>query len=794
MLAHLLTAARSFRHRRAAAFTIVVTLTLGIGANSAIFSAVDAVLLRPLPFPESDRLVAVNELNRGMKQAIQLVAPVRLEEWNRATRSFDGLAGSYFENMTDTTGDTPQRVEAMRVSPRFFGVLGVPAALGRTLSPDEERFGGPQAVVISDAFWRTRLNGDRAVVGRSIILAGVRRTIVGVMPSSFRYPTTTTETWIPAQTGGALARERRARFYQTVGRLKSGVTIEQAEADLAAIQARLGEQFPETDAGWSALVASLKDEQIGGVRGSLWLLFGAVALVLLAACGNVACLMLANATRREHEIAVRFAIGASRATVVRQLLAEGLVLAMIGASLGLLVAHWGIGLLRQMATGLPRVDTMHIDLRLVIFTMFVGAATTMGFALAPALQATKAVAASALGRGGRGHSGGRHLAQRVLVAAQVALAIVLLTGAGLLIRSFGRLQQVSPGFDAANVLTFRMSASWGESANAVVARQARTVARLEQIPGVEAAAISQTKPAGIDFPPGEFHIVGRDTADKTFADGRLVSAGYFRTMRIPILQGETCSGEPTGPSASKVVVTRAFADRFFSGENAIGHAVMPAGLARGPALDIIGIVGDVHENGLAHSADPLIYWCGYTGYWPDVFFVVRTNPARPVSLAMIRAALAEIEPQRAIYAVQALEDSLSELVAPRRLNTILLALFAATALLLATMGLYGVMSQLVAARRREIGVRMALGARAAQILASIVGQAAVVTGLGISAGLAGAFILARFMTSLVFGISVRDPLTFAVVPLVLAAVAGIASLIPARRAAATDPMQALRQD
>ena len=791
MLAHLLTAAGSFRHRRAAASAIVITLTLGIGANSVIFSAVDAVLLRPLPFPQSDRLVVVSELNRSLKQGVQQLAPVRLEEWNRLNASFDGLAGSYFENMTDTTGETPQRVEAMRVSPRFFSVLSVGAALGRTLAPDEERFGGPQAVVVSDAFWRTRRNGDPNVVGQSIVLTGVRRTIVGVMPPSFHYPTATTEVWVPAQIAGALGRERRARFYQTVGRLKPGVTREQAEADLVAIQTRLGEQFPDTDKGWSALATSLKEEQIGGVRGSLWLLFGAVGLVLIAACGNVACLMLADARRREHEIAVRFAVGASRAAVVAQLLAEGFVLAMLGASLGLSAAYWGIAVLRQAATDLPRIDTLHVDARLVLFTAALGAATTICFALVPAIQATKADAASALGRGGRTHVGGRDFAPRALVTAQVALAIVLLSGAGLLIRSFARLQQVSPGFDPSNVLTFRMSASWSESAAAVVARHTRTVARLEETAGIEAAAVSQAMPAGVDFPPGEFRIIGRDTSEKTYAQGRAVSAGYFGAMRIPILQGHTCRDDPAELSPTKALVTHAFVERYFPGTDPVGHALTSPNRQ---TLDIVGVVGDVRERGLAYAAEPLVYWCGYSGYWPDVFFIVRTNPSRPASLRTIRTALAEIEPARAMYAVRSLDESLADSKAQRRLNTILLTLFAATALLLASMGLYGVLSQLVVARRREIGVRMALGARPSQILTSVVGQAAVVTGTGVAVGLAGAFILTRFMSALVFGVSARDPLTFALVPVVLSVVAGIATSVPAHRAARIDPMRALRDD
>jgi putative ABC transport system permease protein len=719
---------------------------------------------------------------------------VRLEEWNRADRSFAGLAGSYFENMTDTTGALPERVEAMRISPRFFTVLGVSAAIGRTLTPQEEVFGGPRAIVLSDAFWRKRFNGDPTAVGRQMVLTGVSHTIVGVMPPTFKYPTATTEIWTPAQFGAGMMRERRARLYLTVGRLSPGVTLEQAETDLTAVQTRLGEQFPDTDKGWGASLVPLKEEKVGDVRRSLWFLFAAVALVLLAACGNVACLMLADATRREHEVAVRFALGASRTTVIRQLLTEGFVLAMIGAALGLVSARWGIDVLRRTATRLPQVDAIHVDGRLALFTIVVGAVTTVLFALAPALEVTKADPAAALSRGGRGHVAARHLAQRALVATQVALAIILLTGAGLLIRSFARLQEVSPGFDPANVLTFRMSASWAEAATAVVGRQARTVARLEAIPGVEAAAISQTMPAGVTFPPGEFAIVGRDGTQKLFSHGRMVSAGYFRTLHIPILQGATCSADPAAPLSSKALVTRAFADQYFAGTSPTGHMLTAPWLPSGQEVEILGIVGDVRESGLAHAAEPLIYWCGYSPFWPDPHFIVRTDPSRPVSIAAIRAALLEIEPKRALYSVRSLSETLSESVAQQRLTTVLLALFAETALLLAGMGLYGVLSQLVAARRREIGVRMALGARAAQIVASVVGQAATVTGVGIVVGLAGALVLVRFMTTLVFGIATRDPLTFSIVPLVLAAVAAVAALVPSRRAATTDPMEALRQE
>lgn len=785
---------RGFRHRRSAAAAIVATLALGIGANSAIFSIVDAVLLRPLPYAAPDRLVAIYELNRGLKQATQLVAPVRLEEWNAANRSFAGLAGSYFENMTDTSGAEPQRVEAMRVSPRFFRVLGVAAAIGRTLTPDEDVFGGPPSMVISDGFWRTRFNATPAIVGRTLVLNGATRTIVGVMPASFRYPTPATDAWVPAQLPASLMRERRARFYTAVGRLKPGVSVDRAEADLSAVQARLGEQFPDTDNGWGAALVPLKDEQTAGVGRLLWLLFAAVALLLLAACGNVACLLLADAARREHEVAVRLALGASRGAVVRQLLGEGLVLAACGAVLGLAAAEWGLMFLRRAAFDLPLLDTMAVDARGVIFTIVVGMTTTVLFALAPALAASGAAPADAMSRGGRGHVAGRTFVQRALVALQVALAIVLLTGAGLLVRSFGRLQQVSLGLDPAHVMTFRMSASWSEPAAAVVGRLARTVTRLESIPGVEAAAVSQAMPANVNFPPGQFGIVGRDNTVKLFAHGRSVSGGYFRALHIPLLKGETCRDDPSSPLFSKALVTKAFAEQFFPGENPIGHALTLPTLPAGQSADIVGVTGDVRESGIARPAEPLIYWCGYSPYWPDPHFIVRFDATRSLDAGTIRAALAEIEPRRAVYAVGTLTDTLSASMSRQKLAALLLAFFAATTLLLAAMGLYGVLSQFVTSRRREIGVRLALGAPAGRILASVMGQAAAVICVGVAAGLSAAFVLARFMASLVFGVTTHDPATFAVVPLLLATVAALAALFPARRATSVDPMQALRQD
>lgn len=784
-------ALRTFARNPAFALVVVVTLALGIGANSAIFSAIDTVLLKPLPYPSADRLVVVAEANPNQKTATSWVAPVKVEEWNRENRTFQALAGGYFDNMTDTTGALPERDVAIRTSPRFFRVLGSPAALGRTFTSEEETFGGPAAVVLSDSFWRTRFNADPSVINRMLTLADQKRTIVGVMPPSFRYPTATTDIWVPAQTPPGLMRAREARFYSVVGRLKEAVTPSQATDDLLSVQRRLGDQFPHTDRGWRVAVSPLKEQQVGGVRRSLWLLFGAVLLVLVAACGNVACLMLAAAMRRQHEIAVRFSLGAERRRVIRQLLVEGLLLSIGGAVGGLLIALWGIKLLRETALRLPRATELHVDVRLVAFTLTLGVLTTMLFALAPAMQATRADLAARLAHG-RGVVGSRQSLQRLLVSMQVALAIVLLVGAGLLLRSFSQLQQVSTGFDANNILTFRVSGSFNERAAAVANRQFRTLERLRGIPGVESAALGIVLPADADadYPAMEFTIDGRGTGDHYFAVTRNVSAEYFKTLRIPVLQGDTCRDDVRLDAPLTVLVNQSFANRYFLGETPIGHHIV------GPRLpgDIIGIVGDAREQSLAKDAQPVAYWCGLVPFYPAAAHLIRVQPGQGVTITNIREVIREIEPGRAVYAAESLPEVLARSLSQPRLNAILLGLFAAMALALAAVGLFGMLAQFVAQRRREIGLRMALGAQPMQVFAEVFRYSASTTGIGILLGLAVALGLARFMAALVFGIDSRDPMTFAIVPLVLAVVAGAATMIPARRAVRIDPVTALRDE
>jgi len=778
---------RGFRRRSATAAAVVATLAVCIGANSTIFAIVDALLLRPLPYPNPDRLVGVYETNprRGLTEGP--MAPVRLIEWAEGAQSFTAIAGCYFENFTDTSGPLPERVEAMRVSAGFVQLFATPPAAGRVFTADEERQVAPVAV-ISDAFWTRRFGRDPRAVGGRLDLGGRGFTIVGIMPASFQAPDATTELWAPMP---PLTQWREARILTTFGRLRPGVSPHAAEADLTRVQANLAAKYPRTDAGWGAQVLPLKERQVGGVRRTIWLLFGAVALVLVAACGNVACLLLADGARREHEMAVKLALGAGRARAVGQLCAEGLVLAACGAAIGLVLADRGLDIIRAAAPQLPRVREVGIDARMVAFTAALAGLTTMLFALAPALQATRVDVADRLAQGGRGLAAGRMTAPRILVAAQVALAVVLLIAAGLVVRSFQRLQHVSPGFSPANVLAFRISAQWVERPEAVAARQLRTLERLRAIPGVTAAAFGSVLPGGAIFTPEELTIDGQAASEARFTERRAVTADYFRVLQVPLLQGRVCRDDPSTLQPTESLVNRMFVERFFGGADPIGRVVRTgSGAFRS---EIVGVVGDVRERGLASEPGPLLYSCGLMPYWPDPRYLVRVDDPNRVTIAAIREAVREIDPARAVYAARPLEEFLAESISQPRLNALMLSAFAWTTLLLAAMGLYGVLSQVVSARRREIGLRIALGARRAQVLGSIAAQAGMVTAAGLAAGLGIAAAFAQVMRSLLFGITPRDPVIFAAATGVVALVAIAAAIVPARRALGVEPMAALRE-
>jgi putative ABC transport system permease protein len=514
---------------------VVLTLMLGIGANSAIFSVIDAVLLKPLSYPGADRLMALFESNPRKKAPRENVAPVRVEEWNRLNHTFNGIAGAYTERVAETSGQLPEMLVCARVSPRFFSVLGTPPMLGRTFSPDEDVVNGPAGAVLSERVWRRRFGAAAEIGGKVLRVGGFSYPIIGVVPDSVRFPAKDVDFWIPAHLPEIVMRNREARFDSAVGRLKEGTTIAFAQADLAAVQGNLGAQFPATDTNWSAVVEPLKEESVGGIRRSLWILFGAVSLVLLIACANVACLLLAQANRRQREIAVRFSLGARRDQVIGELLLEALCLAIPGSVLGLGLSFAGAGLFRRAVALLPRADEIHLDWRIVVFTLSLSLLTTILFGLLPSLKATRREVASTLAQGSRTQIGGRHSLERMLVSAQIALAIVLLVGAGLLIRSLSQLGQVSLGFSPDHILAFRLSAGWGETNNIprVIQRMNRTLEATRGIPGVETAAIAVSLPGVGQEYPQQFGIAGQDTGSegaKVFADYDVVSPGWVEDL------------------------------------------------------------------------------------------------------------------------------------------------------------------------------------------------------------------------------------------------------------------------
>jgi putative ABC transport system permease protein len=531
------------------------------------------------------------------------------------------------------------------------------------------------------------------------------------------------------------------------------------------------------------------------VRKSLWILFGAVSLVLLIACTNVACLLLAQASRRQREIAVRFSLGAGRWRVVRQLLAEALCAALPGALLGLALAAWGASWFRVTAAGLPRADEIRLDWRIVAFTFSVTIATAIVFGLFPALAATHRETTGALSQSSRTQVGGRQGLLRGLVSAQIALALVLLVGAGLLIRTLSRLGGISLGFQADHVLTMRVSGSWGEKNDMgqVERRFARTLEALRALPGVESAAIATDMPGtGQDYPV-DFTIVGRastDSGQKTFADSQVVSGDYFHLMGIPMLAGETCRPRADNKAPAPVLVNRAFADRYFAGDNPIGQRIkLPWAQP-----EVIGVVGDVREHGYALAPKPTIYSCTLPGFVPDPIYLVKTAGAPAGLVEAARKTIGQLEPTRAVYATKPLSEVLTATLSPKRFQTELLTLFGITALLLATVGLYGVMSFYVAQRTREMGLRAALGARPEQILGHVFRQGVSMTAAGVVCGLGAAAAVTRWIASLLFGVQPLDVVTFALAPAALIAVAAVAVWIPARRATLVDPMVALREE
>lgn len=772
--------------------TVVLTLALGIGANSAVFSAIYAVLLRPLPFPHGDDLVRVSQVQPKLANAF--LAPVRLEDWNRLNDTLLGITGYYSQDVSELSGELPEKLSEALVAPRFLRVLGVAPSLGRDFSPPEERFGGPNAVLISDRLWRRRFGGDPHAVGKALRIGRTAWTIVGVMPAAFHYPSRDVDLWTTSPMDAPFAQSRELTWFTAIGRLKPGVTLARARANLAGVQANLGRQYPQTDADVRSSMEPLKDATVGGTRESLVILFGAVSLLLLIACTNIAALLLSRASGRQHEISVRFSLGASRASVAAQLLTEVLILALAGAGLGLLLAGGAAAVFRTLAKDLPRVDEIGLNFRIVAYALACAVATTLLCGIVPAIRGTRRDLAGPLAGASRSQVSRRNPLQFVLVGVQVALAVTLLAGAGLLLRSFRELGRVSAGFEPEHVLTFHMSSTWGETADRDTGKRLVTqiLDALGTVPGIEAAATAYSLP-GV---PGEYEIEvktkeGRaESEPRMLAQGRWVTAGYFSTLRMPLVAGEPCRD---AGSTSEAMVNRSFASLYLGGTAALGRHVTMANSNFPAQGEIRGIVGDARETGLEREPPPTIYWCA-VGIQPGTFFLARTRGEPGAMAETVRRKIHEIEPRRSVYDLTPLTDHISDAYAEGRLRTILLAFFAVTAVSLACVGLYGTLSYLVNVRRREVALRLALGAMRAQVVRHFLGLGVTVAAAGSIAGLAMAAGFTRLLSGMLYGVSVDDAATLLGVVAIVLAVSVVASLIPAMRAARVAPMQALREE
>ena len=783
--------------RKAPAFSIAVilTLALGIGANSAVFSAINAVLLKPLPYPNGDQLMLVEQQMTNMHHPVTFVSPARLEDWNRMNSTFQSMTGYYTEPGSETSGALPEKVTRAFVAPRFLQTWGISPAMGRDFTAEEFKYGGPQAVLISDAYWRNHFHGDPGAVGKTVHIGKSAFTVVGVLPRAFLFPIRDTEMFFASPVDFPYAQNRDATWYTVIGRLKPGVSVDQARADLATVQSQLGKQFPNPDSKIAVRMRPLKEDTVGAARNSLWMIFASVSLLLVIACTNIVALLLARVSDRQHEISVRYSLGASRTRLVAQMLSETFVLALIGSALGLGLAAGSAGIFRLLSASLPRVDEIRLDWRIVAYTFFCSVVATLLCGALPAIRATRKLSAALAASDRRTSVSARQPLQWTLVGVQVALAVTLLFGAGLLVRSFEALARVNAGFDASNVLTLHVSGSYGETVDmkALGQRIGHDLDTIRAVPGVESAAISAALPGVPDDRKGEVRVLegGQDPEHPPLANNRFVSDGYFETMRIPVLAGNACEHGSDKPGA---LVNRSFAERYLADGPAVGHHLQ-FGINKNYALtgEVRGVVADTRENGLNSDPAPAVYWCT-SAPGPDPEFLVRTR-TEPMALAQtIRRALGQTEPNRAVFDISTLNDHLSDAYSENRLRTILLSLFALTAIALACVGLYGTLSYAVTLRRREIGLRLAVGALRQQIASRYLWQALRVAGVGCACGLLLAAAAGRLLSGMLFGVSSLDGLTFFGVVALVLSVAACAALIPALRASRTDPMHVLREE
>ena len=785
----------------------IIAMGLGIGANTAIFSVVNMVLLRPLPYEQPEQLVmiATEQRNQALDGRGPFSAPDFLDVQQRST-TLEHVATFQGTGTIITEGGDPERLLGAAVSADYFPLLRVKPVLGRVFTRDEDKPGAAPVLLLSHGLWQRRFGGDPNIIGREINLGG-KTTVVGIMPAGFKFPISdeTQDFWEPLFSAAFVTKEvrelRANRFFQVIGRLKTGVTLEQAKADLDLLSRQIEQQSPESNTNVIFNAVSMHEDITRDYRSALLVMLGAVGLVLLIACANVANLLLARAAARQKEVAIRMALGASRRRIASQLLTESVLLSLVGGVVGLLLASWGMELLVAYGPAdVPRLREVSLDRYVLFFTFGVATLTGVLFGLAPALNVSKPDPGRMLNESGRGTAqGGRNWMRSGLIVSEVALSLMLLVGAGLLINSFWRLLQTDAGFDPKGVLALDIPLSrttYSKPEQRAAAFQ-QLIGRMKTLPGVRDASVVSNVPLTDRDIELSFQVEGRapyKPGEEAVADYTVAGSDYFRTMNIGLLRGRVFTDQDTANSPEVMVVSNAFVKRYFPDEEVIGRRVVFDGNDKTPR-EIVGVVADILRNGLDANVEPEMYVSQLQRPERRMNLVIRTETRDALQLAQAaRAEVKAFDPNQIIWRTETLEQLLSTSVAPRRFNMLLLGIFAGVALVLAAVGLYGVMSYSVSWRTREIGIRMALGAKRADVLRLVVRQGMVMTLSGLAIGLAGAFSISRVLRSLLHGVSPTDPVTFIVVSVVLLAVALLACLVPARRATRVDPIIALRTE
>jgi putative ABC transport system permease protein len=780
----------------------VITLALGIGANTAIFSVVNAVLLRPLPYPEPERLVMVWEkrIREGSNETF--VSPADFRDWQARNQVFENMAASSAilsasgTEMAFSGDGEPERIRLGNVSAAFFEVLGVKPILGRGFLAEEER-GLHRVVVVSHAFWQRRFGAERGVIGRTIQLNGEPYEVIGVLPDSFRFPDEKIEAWFPLDFTTGPMRARTAHFLKVFARIKRGVTLEQAHTEMERIGAQLEQEHPQDNRGHSPRVVPLQEQWTGEVRRALLMLLAAVGLALLIACVNIANLQLVRAAARQKEMAIRLALGAGRGRIIRQLLTESILLATLGAAAGLLLALWARdALISLLAQDVVRLSGAPLDVRVLGFTLALMFLTGILTGSAAAWQATRLNLNETLKEGGQHSGNARQFVRATLIVAEIALAIVLLAGAGLMLRSLIKLQQVAAGFNAENVLTAHLSlptAKYPERKEAAIFFR-QLLGRLRALPRVKAVGATNLLPLDGGDMSRSLAIEGDEsnTQEPARAHPRVVTPGYLQALELRLLNGRLLAEADDGQSPLVVLINETAARRYWPGQQPVGKRLRIQGTEEW--REVVGVIGDVKHWGLRESVRPEVYvpWWQIPQWSGNL--VVRGEVNASSLASALRREVGELDPHLPLANLRMMEEVVAGSIKEPRSYTLLLALFAGAALLLAAAGIYGVISSAISASTHEIGIRMALGAQRSDVLRLVIGQGMRLTLVGVAVGLAGAFALTRWMENLLFEVEPTDPVTFGAVAVLLTLVALVACLVPARRAAKVDPMVALRYE